>query len=178
MHYWYLAPGQYARSVRNFCTSKYVMTTFYCYLFLWWLSFEWLFCCGNTVVFDIYYIPIYNYYLYLFPDYTAQGNAVLLFWAMTVKTWILNLVLFVCFIAQLPLTLSYHFPCFSTSHTMFQTLQSYEPQLFKLPVQCLAAVAKALPPDHIDSSCMSHVDKKASMDTEGHFDPQPVDTLK
>uniref|UniRef100_A0A671YWR5 Ryanodine receptor 2 n=1 Tax=Sparus aurata TaxID=8175 RepID=A0A671YWR5_SPAAU len=55
--------------------------------------------------------------------------------------------------------------------------KSYEPQLFKLPVQCLAAVAKALPPDHIDSSCMSHVDKKASMDTEGHFDPQPVDTL-
>ncbi|XP_073337843.1 ryanodine receptor 2 [Pagrus major] len=53
----------------------------------------------------------------------------------------------------------------------------YEPQLFKLCIQCLAAVAKAVPPDHIDSSCLSNADKKASMDTEGHFDPQPVDTL-
>ena len=131
-----------------------------------------------TQCLGIYYIPIYTCDLYLFSDYTAQGNAVLLFWAMTVNTQILNHALFVCFIAQLPLTLSYNFPCFSTSHTMFQTLQSYEPHLFKLPVQCLAAVAKALPPDHIDSSCLSYVDKKASMDTEGHFDPQPVDTLK
>ncbi|XP_041802824.1 ryanodine receptor 2-like [Chelmon rostratus] len=52
----------------------------------------------------------------------------------------------------------------------------YEPQLFRLCVQCLAAVAKALPPDHIDSSCISHTDRNTSMDTEGHFDPQPVDT--
>ncbi|XP_044070697.1 ryanodine receptor 2 isoform X3 [Siniperca chuatsi] len=52
----------------------------------------------------------------------------------------------------------------------------YEPQLFRLCVQCLAAVAKALPPDHMDSSCMSHTERKTSMDTEGHFDPQPVDT--
>ncbi|KAE8280778.1 Ryanodine receptor 2 [Larimichthys crocea] len=52
----------------------------------------------------------------------------------------------------------------------------YEPQLSKLCVQCLAAVAKALPPDHMDSSGVSHTDRKTSMDTEGHFDPQPVDT--
>nr|XP_046257248.1 ryanodine receptor 2 isoform X2 [Scatophagus argus] len=52
----------------------------------------------------------------------------------------------------------------------------YEPQLFQLCVQCLAAVAKALPPDHVDSTCMSLTDRKASVDTEGHFDPQPVDT--
>ncbi|TKS85783.1 Ryanodine receptor 2 [Collichthys lucidus] len=51
----------------------------------------------------------------------------------------------------------------------------YEPQLSKLCVQCLAAVAKALPPDHMDSSGVSHTDRKTSMDTEGHFDPQPVD---
>ncbi|XP_045927387.1 ryanodine receptor 2 [Micropterus dolomieu] len=52
----------------------------------------------------------------------------------------------------------------------------YDPQLFKLCVQCLAAVAKALPPDHMDSSCMSHTERKSSMGTEGHFDPQPIDT--
>ncbi|XP_062422699.1 ryanodine receptor 2 [Pungitius pungitius] len=48
----------------------------------------------------------------------------------------------------------------------------YEPQLFTLCVQCLAAVATALPPDHMDSSCASRAERKASMD----FDPKPVDT--
>ena len=57
-------------------------------------------------------------------------------------------------------------------------LQPYEPQLFRLCVQVLAAVAKALPPDHMDSSCVSHTERKSPMDTEGHFDPQPVDTSK
>ncbi|KAI9535566.1 Ryanodine receptor 2 [Dissostichus eleginoides] len=52
----------------------------------------------------------------------------------------------------------------------------YEPQLFGLCVQCLAAVSMALPPDHMDSSCVSDTERKTSMDTEGHFDPQPVDT--
>ncbi|XP_047191096.1 ryanodine receptor 2-like isoform X3 [Scophthalmus maximus] len=52
----------------------------------------------------------------------------------------------------------------------------YEPQLFRLCVQCLAAVAKALPPDHMDSSCVSPMEKETSTETDGHFDPQPVDT--
>ncbi|KAM7408499.1 hypothetical protein PAMA_002295 [Pampus argenteus] len=52
----------------------------------------------------------------------------------------------------------------------------YEPQLFRLCLQCLVAVAKALPPDHIDPSCVSQTERKPSMDTDGHFDPQPVDT--
>uniref|UniRef100_A0A8C3ABS1 Ryanodine receptor 2 n=1 Tax=Cyclopterus lumpus TaxID=8103 RepID=A0A8C3ABS1_CYCLU len=50
----------------------------------------------------------------------------------------------------------------------------YEAQLFRLAVQCLAAVAMALPPDHMD--CASHPERKASMDIEGTFDPQPVNT--
>nr|XP_043902413.1 ryanodine receptor 2-like [Solea senegalensis] len=50
----------------------------------------------------------------------------------------------------------------------------YEPQLFKLCIRCLAAVAKALPPDHMDS--VSPTERKSFMDTDGHFDPQPVDT--
>ncbi|KAG7228617.1 hypothetical protein INR49_013303 [Caranx melampygus] len=61
---------------------------------------------------------------------------------------------------------------------MFNALakKPYEPQLFKLCIQCLAAVAKALPPDHIDTSCVSQMEKKSSMDTDGHFDPHPIDT--
>uniref|UniRef100_A0A3Q3G7S4 Ryanodine receptor 2b (cardiac) n=1 Tax=Labrus bergylta TaxID=56723 RepID=A0A3Q3G7S4_9LABR len=51
-----------------------------------------------------------------------------------------------------------------------------KPQLFPLCVQSLAAVAKAIPPDHMDSSCTPHSERKASTDTEGHFELQPVDT--
>ncbi|XP_069548702.1 ryanodine receptor 2 [Brachyistius frenatus] len=51
----------------------------------------------------------------------------------------------------------------------------YVPQLFKLSVQCLAAVSKALPPSHMDPS-LSQMERKASTDTDGHFDPQPVHT--
>uniref|UniRef100_A0A3Q3MUI7 Ryanodine receptor 2b (cardiac) n=1 Tax=Mastacembelus armatus TaxID=205130 RepID=A0A3Q3MUI7_9TELE len=56
------------------------------------------------------------------------------------------------------------------------TKKPYEAQLFRLCVQCLAAVAKALPPGHIDPSCASQMEGNTSMDTDGHFDPQPVDT--
>ncbi|XP_075894426.1 ryanodine receptor 2 [Nelusetta ayraudi] len=48
-----------------------------------------------------------------------------------------------------------------------------EPQLFRLCVQCLAAVAKALSPD---SGGMSHTEVKALLENDGKFDPQPVDT--
>lgn len=61
--------------------------------------------------------------------------------------------------------------------TLFH-LQPYEPQLFRLCVQCLAAVAKALPPDHTDGGCMSATEGKASADAGGQFDPQPIDTSK
>ena len=60
----------------------------------------------------------------------------------------------------------------------YPTPQPYEPQLFRLCVQCLAAVAKALPPDHVDSSRVSQMEKKSSTDTDGYFDPRPVDTSK
>ncbi|XP_071766090.2 ryanodine receptor 2-like [Centroberyx gerrardi] len=52
----------------------------------------------------------------------------------------------------------------------------YEPELFRLCLQCLAAVAGALPPDHMDPCCVSRLERKGSMDTDGHFDPHPVDT--
>ncbi|TWW78271.1 Ryanodine receptor 2 [Takifugu flavidus] len=54
----------------------------------------------------------------------------------------------------------------------------YEPQLFRLCVQCLAAVANALPPDHSDTGYQSQAEGKASADTDGQFDPQPIDTSK
>lgn len=53
--------------------------------------------------------------------------------------------------------------------------QTYEPQLFRLCVQCLIAVAKALSPD---SDSMSHTEVKALLETDGKFDPQPVDTTR
>lgn len=72
----------------------------------------------------------------------------------------------VSFFSFLPLLL------FSTS-----ILQPYESQLFSLCVQCLTAVAKALPPHHTDSSCLSNAGGKALLDTE-QFDPHPVDTSR
>lgn len=53
--------------------------------------------------------------------------------------------------------------------------QTYEPQLFRLFVQCLIAVAKALSPD---SDGMSHTEVKALLETDGKFEPQPVDTTR
>nr|XP_057915111.1 ryanodine receptor 2 isoform X2 [Doryrhamphus excisus] len=52
----------------------------------------------------------------------------------------------------------------------------YEPELSKLCVQCLAAVAKALPPDHLDPNGVSQTDLNTSLDADGNFDPQPVET--
>ncbi|XP_039477547.1 ryanodine receptor 2 [Oreochromis aureus] len=49
-------------------------------------------------------------------------------------------------------------------------------QLSSLCVQCLSAVAMALPPDHMEQNCLSHIERITSMDTDGHFDSQPVDT--
>uniref|UniRef100_M3ZNQ9 Ryanodine receptor 2-like n=1 Tax=Xiphophorus maculatus TaxID=8083 RepID=M3ZNQ9_XIPMA len=45
-----------------------------------------------------------------------------------------------------------------------------------LCVQCLVAVAKALPPDYVEPGCLSQVDRITSVDTDGYFEPQPVDT--
>ncbi|KAM9726666.1 ryanodine receptor 2-like [Menidia menidia] len=51
----------------------------------------------------------------------------------------------------------------------------YLPQMFRLCVECLVAVSKALPPDHVESSRLSEVERQSSMDTDGNFDPQPAD---
>ena len=56
--------------------------------------------------------------------------------------------------------------------------QTYEQELFKLALPCLSAVAGALPPDYMESNYVSMMEKQSSMDSEGNFNPQPVDTSK
>ncbi|XP_064301533.1 ryanodine receptor 2 [Phalacrocorax carbo] len=54
--------------------------------------------------------------------------------------------------------------------------KKYEQELFKLALPCLSAVAGALPPDYMESNYVSMVEKQSSMDSDGNFNPQPVDT--
>ncbi|XP_023378135.1 ryanodine receptor 2, partial [Pteropus vampyrus] len=56
--------------------------------------------------------------------------------------------------------------------------KKYEQELFKLALPCLSAVAGALPPDYMESNYVSMMEKQSSMDSEGNFNPQPVDTSK
>lgn len=56
--------------------------------------------------------------------------------------------------------------------------QKFDPELYKLAMPCLCAIAGALPPDYVDASYSSKTEKKASVDAEGNFDPKPVETLK
>ncbi|KAL8185840.1 UNVERIFIED_CONTAM: Ryanodine receptor 2, partial [Gekko kuhli] len=55
-------------------------------------------------------------------------------------------------------------------------LKKYEQELFKLALPCLSAVAGALPPDYMESNYVGVMEKQASMDSDGNFNPQPVDT--
>uniref|UniRef100_A0A4W3IZU4 Ryanodine receptor 2 n=1 Tax=Callorhinchus milii TaxID=7868 RepID=A0A4W3IZU4_CALMI len=54
--------------------------------------------------------------------------------------------------------------------------KKYEQELFKLALPCLSAVAGALPPDYMESNYVAMMEKQSSVDTEGNFNPQPVDT--
>ncbi|XP_028826293.1 ryanodine receptor 2 isoform X5 [Denticeps clupeoides] len=54
--------------------------------------------------------------------------------------------------------------------------KSYDPELFKLALPCLSAVAGALPPDYMESTYVAVMEKQSSMDEEGNFNPQPADT--
>lgn len=73
------------------------------------------------------------------------------------------------------------FTLFDSLSNLFCFLSTLKPQILQLLspcVQCLSAVAMALPPDHMEQNCLSHIEKITSIDTDGHFDPQPVDTSK
>lgn len=56
--------------------------------------------------------------------------------------------------------------------------QKYDPELYRMAMPCLCAIAGALPPDYVDASYSSKAEKKATVDAEGNFDPRPVETLK
>lgn len=57
-------------------------------------------------------------------------------------------------------------------------MQKYDPELFKMAMPCLSAIAGALPPDYADASISTAVEKPVSVDTQGNFDPKPINTAK
>lgn len=57
-------------------------------------------------------------------------------------------------------------------------MQKYEPELFKMAMPCLCAIAGALPPDYVDASISTAVEKPVSVDAQGNFDPKPINTAK
>uniref|UniRef100_A0A803V2K3 Ryanodine receptor 3 n=1 Tax=Ficedula albicollis TaxID=59894 RepID=A0A803V2K3_FICAL len=54
--------------------------------------------------------------------------------------------------------------------------KKYDPELFRMALPCLSAIAGALPPDYLDTRIMSTLEKQTSVDPEGNFDPKPVST--
>ncbi|KAG7238575.1 hypothetical protein INR49_030848, partial [Caranx melampygus] len=52
----------------------------------------------------------------------------------------------------------------------------YDPELFKMAMPCLSAIAGALPPDYVDASISTTVEKPVSVDAQGNFDPKPINT--
>lgn len=64
------------------------------------------------------------------------------------------------------------------SLTPLSVLQKYDAELFKMAMPCLSAIAGAIPPDYVDSSSGSTLVKQVSVDAQGNFDPQPINTAK
>ncbi|XP_029937802.1 ryanodine receptor 3 [Myripristis murdjan] len=54
--------------------------------------------------------------------------------------------------------------------------RKYDPELFKMAMPCLSAIAGALPPDYVDASISTTVEKPVSIDAQGNFDPKPIST--
>ncbi|XP_041123116.1 ryanodine receptor 3 isoform X8 [Polyodon spathula] len=64
----------------------------------------------------------------------------------------------------------------SLSQKSLLFLQKYDPELFKMAMPCLSAISGALPPDYVDASITSMLEKQASVDGQGNFDPKPINT--
>lgn len=47
-----------------------------------------------------------------------------------------------------------------------------------MAMPCLSAIAGALPPDYVDASISTAVEKPVSVDAQGNFDPKPIITAK
>ncbi|KAM4724212.1 ryanodine receptor 3 [Anableps anableps] len=54
--------------------------------------------------------------------------------------------------------------------------RKYDQELFKMAMPCLSAIAGALPPDYVDASISTAVEKPVSVDAQGNFDPKPINT--
>ncbi|CDQ71320.1 unnamed protein product [Oncorhynchus mykiss] len=54
--------------------------------------------------------------------------------------------------------------------------RKYDADLFKMAMPCLSAISGALPPDYIDSTISTTLEKPASVDAQGNFDPKPIST--
>uniref|UniRef100_A0A3B4TQV3 Ryanodine receptor 3 n=1 Tax=Seriola dumerili TaxID=41447 RepID=A0A3B4TQV3_SERDU len=54
--------------------------------------------------------------------------------------------------------------------------KKYDAELFKMAKSCLCAIAGALPPDFVDASLGATLEKQASVDAQGNFDPKPTNT--
>uniref|UniRef100_A0A452HRD6 Ryanodine receptor 3 n=1 Tax=Gopherus agassizii TaxID=38772 RepID=A0A452HRD6_9SAUR len=55
--------------------------------------------------------------------------------------------------------------------------KKYDPELFRMALPCLSAIAGALPPDYLDTRIRVTLKKQASVDPEGNFDPKPINTV-
>ncbi|KAK7904971.1 hypothetical protein WMY93_017578 [Mugilogobius chulae] len=55
--------------------------------------------------------------------------------------------------------------------------RKYDQELFKMAMPCLSAIAGALPPDYVDASISTAVEKPNSVDVHGNFDPKPINTI-
>ncbi|OWK09653.1 hypothetical protein Celaphus_00006404, partial [Cervus elaphus hippelaphus] len=56
-------------------------------------------------------------------------------------------------------------------------LKRYDPDLFRMALPCLSAIAGALPPDYLDTRISATLEKQVSVDADGNFDPKPINTV-
>ncbi|XP_030626784.1 ryanodine receptor 3 [Chanos chanos] len=54
--------------------------------------------------------------------------------------------------------------------------KKYDPELFKMAMACLSSIAGAIPPEFVDASLGTTLVKQISVDAQGNFDPQPINT--
>ncbi|XP_077395752.1 ryanodine receptor 3-like isoform X3 [Festucalex cinctus] len=54
--------------------------------------------------------------------------------------------------------------------------KKYDPELFKMAMPCLSAIAGALPPDYVDAAISGTVDKPVCVNAQGNFEPKPITT--
>ncbi|XP_012862710.2 ryanodine receptor 3 [Echinops telfairi] len=55
--------------------------------------------------------------------------------------------------------------------------KKYDPDLFRMALPCLSAIAGALPPDYLDTRTIATLEKQVSVDADGNFDPKPISTM-